>query len=128
MLLIELTESEWYNIWVCVVFESSAEATSDALVWWKDLSIMNWRKEFSNIFCLTVTLYQAVYATACLQTGFHSVVPRVTSRVLNCQQPPGSTMPPTAIKLARVEQVICIPYPLSLFLPSAKNNWKLINF
>lgn len=91
--------------------------------WYGEKTTLHHELEKRGYKYITVTLYHAVYATACLQTGFHSVVPRVTSRVLNCQQPPGSTMPPTAIKLARVEQVICIPYVLSLlFFPSGENN------
>lgn len=51
----------------------------------------------------------AFYSTDCLQTGFHCVVPKDTSGVLNCQQPPGCTMHSTATKSARAEQVILPP-------------------
>lgn len=61
------------------------------------------------MFVSQFALCHAVYATAWLHCG----VPRRISGVLKCQQPPGCTMIPTAIKLARAEQVICIPYVLS---------------
>ena len=41
-----------------------------------------------------LALCHAVYATDWLQTGFHCGVPRRTSGVLNCQQPPGCTTLP----------------------------------